>query len=588
MGRRPQSEEALRRRGSTVPGRKALAARRAAGPPEMLRPDVEPEMPDLNELVRRPDIIPGYDPFADCDGYHFDAGLAKLACRFFGEELCHVKGELARQPFYLQDWQLAIVSNLFGWINTDGLRRYHEAFIEVARKNGKTPLAAGILLYVLFEDGEPGAEIYGAAYDYKQASLVFDHARGMVRYNPRLADRCKVYQGQSKAVQLDEDYSTYRVVCGKDEGLHGGNTHAAVIDELHTQKNRDLVDTIITSTGARRQPLVVYITTSDFEREGSICNEKEDYAQSVIGGFSDPRFLPVVFKAERADADEGGYQDRAIWKKANPNLGVSVKEEYLEREAKRAEELPSYLNTFLRLHLNIRTEQDQRWLVMGKWDECADDVDTEALHGKTCYGGLDLGSTSDLTSLCLCFPDGDSYDFLWWFWTPEANAHERERRDRAPYLTWGREGHIRLTPGDETDYRTIEADVVAICEEYPIRELAGDRLFQGAQLLQNLREDHGLNVVPFGQGFLSMAAPSRQFEEIVVARRMRHGGNPVARWMAGNVATEEDAAGNIKPSKKKSNEKIDGIVSAIMALGRAMVAEAPVASVYETRGVLAL
>ncbi len=260
-------------------------------------------------------------------------------------------------------------------------------------------------------------------------------------------------------------------------------------------------------------------------------------------------------------------------------------EEYLEHECWRALQSPTYENTFKRLHLNIRTEQDVRWLAMEKWDRCGGKLDPAALNGKPCWGGLDLGSTADLTSLCLPFPDeDDSYCALWWFWAPQENAAARERRDRVPYVTWARQGYLELTDGDETDYRIIRQRINEIGEQYAIQDLAVDRLFQGAELCQNL-DDDGFSVVPFGQGFMSMAAPTAEFERRVNRGELRHGDNPVVRWMASNVSVRMDPAGNMKPDKQRSSERIDGIVAAVMALGRAMARNEHV-SVYETRGVI--
>ncbi len=505
---------------------------------------------------------------------------------FFHEDLTHVKGALARQPFILEDWESAIIVNLFGWMHPKtGLRRYREALVMVGRKNGKTPMAAGILLYTLFRDDEPGAEVYGAASEYKQASLVFEHARGMVFQNSELRASCQVYNGQAKSVQLGEEtgFSTYRVISSDAYSSHGYNTHAAVVDELHTQANRDLVDALMTSTGAREQPLVVYITTSDFEREGSICNEKHAYACQVRDGIiTDRSFLPVIYEASRDD----DWTDPKVWAKANPNMGVSVSREYLERECKRAQDLPTYENTFKRLHLNIRTEQDIRWLSMDQWDAGDGAVDPASLEGAMCFAGLDLATTTDVAALVLLFPGDDgTFDVLPYFWAPKDGATKRQKRDRVPYLTWARQGFLELTDGNVVDYDVIRKRVKELSETYNIRELAIDR-WNSTQLQTQLMGD-GLEVVKFGQGFASMTAPSKELEKLVLGCKLRHGGNPVLRWMASNVSVEQDAAGNLKPSKKKSTEKIDGIVSLVMALGRALESDGNDGkSVYEDRGVL--
>jgi phage terminase large subunit-like protein len=399
----------------------------------------------------------------------------------------------------------------------------------------------------------------------------------MVLKNPRLQADCKVYSGQSKAIQLTSDYSTYRVIASDDKTAHGFNTHGAVVDELHTQNNRDLVDALMTSTGAREQPLILYITTSDFDREGSICNEKHEYASKVRDGLKDPAFLPVIFEASPDD----DWTKPATWKKANPNLGVSVSLEYLKRECKRAQETPSFENTFKRLHCNIRTQQDVRWLQMAQWDACNGDVSSDALAGRPCFAGLDLASTTDIAAFTLVFPE-DGYAVLPFFWVPADNAHERERKDKVFYETWGRQGLIELTPGNTQDYDRIRARIVELGETFDIRQIAIDR-WNSTQLQTQLQGD-GFDVVPYGQGFASMSAPTKELERLVLACELAHGGNDVLRWMASNATTEEDAAGNLKLSKKKATEKIDGMVALVMALGVSMLAEISGPSVYNDRG----
>lgn len=575
--------KALKLRGSR------LAKRRTRKPepaPTVRKPVRARPIRDLAKIVRT--SVPGYDPYDQAGDSVFDDAAARKAIKFIEGELTHSKGAKAREPFLLEDWQRAIIANLFGWKRPDGMRRYREAFIFVARKCGKTPLAAAILCYMLFEDGEPGAELYGAASEYQQATLVFQHAHGMIRQNPKLSELCKICTGQSKSVQLKSDYSTYRVVSKTAESAHGANTHCYVIDELHALPDSELVEALETSTGARRQPLGVLITTSDYEREGSPCNAKHDYAVKVRDGVVDDlAFLPVIFEAGIAD----DWTDPEVWRKANPNLGVSVSMEYLERQCKRAQDSPAFENTFKRLHLNIRTASDVAWLSMERWDACAgDSVRLEDYAGRECWAGLDLATTRDLTALVLVFPeDNDTYTLLPIFWVPKETAFTRERADRIPYTQWIREGLIRETPGNATDYQCIRRDINALITEHKIgiKELAIDRLFQGDQLGRELSEQDGLNVIAHGQGFLSMAAPTARFEELVIAGAIRHGGNPVLRWHASNVAVETDAAGNIKPTRKRSKEKIDGIVAAIMGVGRA-VSRAQTKSVYEDRGLVLL
>lgn len=573
---------ALKLRGSRLAKRRMEKPKSA---PVMTKPKRARAIRDLDAIIRTG--IPGYDPYAQAGDCVFDPDAAKRAIRFFETQLSHVKGAKARTPFLLERWQQAIIGNLFGWKRPNGLRRYREAFVFVPRKNGKSPLAAGIILYCLFEDGEPGAEIYGAASEYKQASLVFEHCRGMVLQNPALAARAKIYSGQAKAIQLESDFSTYRVISRESGAAHGFNTHLYIVDEVHALPDSELVDVLETSTGARRQPLGVLITTSDYEREGSPANAKHTYACRVRDGIiEDSAFLPVIYEASIDD----DWTDPAVWVKANPNLNVSVSLDYIRAACRKAQDSPRFENTFRRLHLNIRTAQDVRWLPMDRWDGCAGEpIDLVDYKGRACWCGLDLATSRDMTAFVIVFPeDDDTYTLVPIFWIPKDTALERERRDRVPYSVWVREGLIRTTTGDTADYATIRRDINQIVKDHKlsVREIAADRLFQGDQLCHELADQDGFNVIAHGQGFLSMAAPTKRFEELVLAGAIRHGGNAVLRWHASNVSVELDAAGNLKPSRKRSIEKIDGIVAAIMAVGRAVARVQKVSAYAQGRGML--
>ena len=565
-----------------------------------------PEKPVAKKWQSLLRLIPGYDPFVDCDGCWFDPVAAQAAIDFFPECIRHVEGGLAGKPFVLEQWQKAIVANLFGWFRYDDLgrvcRRYRECLLYVPRKNGKTPFCAALALFVFFCDGEKGSQCYVAAGEREQAGMLFRQAKGMVEQEPELMNRCKIYggnasAGQSKSIVKEEDGSFLRVISADADTKHGGNTHLAIIDELHVQPNRDLVDVLRTSMASqnRLQPLFLYLTTADFARP-SICNEIHERACKVRDRHvSDPAFLPVIYEA----AIEDDWKDPKIWSKANPNLGVSVSLDFMKRDCKEAENNPAYENTFKRLHLNIQTEQDCRVIPMDKWELCGYQAEPkqwrqeilQRMRGLNCAAGIDLGSVSDLTALALLFGnDDDGYDVVPFFWTPEANAHRRERKDNVPYFAWARDGFLIMTEGDETDYQKVRMDVGALGDQYGIEIIAADRLFQGAQICQDLIRD-GFNVEAFGQGYVSMAAPTRRFLELVHARKLRHGNNPVLRWMASNAAAEQENQGNedvLKFSKRRSSEKIDGIIATAMALGERMKLDLNARSVYEEAGSLAL
>jgi phage terminase large subunit-like protein len=566
---------------------------------------------DLQRTIR---LIPGYDPFADAEGCWFDEDAAALAVNFFPKYVQHMEGPIAGKPFRLEPWQEGMVANLFGWKRRDEfgreVRRYRECLVFIARKNGKSPLAAGIGLYHLFCDRERGQQNYIAASTKEQAGLLFRQCRGMIEQQPAFASRCKIFggnapAGQSQSIFREQTGSFLKIISSETRiGQHGKNMNLGIIDELHEQPTRDLYDTLHTATASanKPQPLMILLTTSDFEREGSICNELHDHACKVRDGIvKDQKFLPVVYEASPDD----DWKSPATWAKANPNLGVSVSRTYLADECRLAQEFPIRENVFKRLHLNLRTEQDSRWIPLDKWDACTEVSDPitwraetiTRLKGATCEAALDLGSTSDISALALLFHgEGDSYIVLPYFWIPKASARKREERDRVPYTLWIRQGFISATEGtyDEvTDFSFVRKAIGDLGQYFSFfknketrrPEIAADRLFQGDQLITNLAED-GFEPLPFGQGFASMAAPAKKFEELVIAGLIEHGANPVLRWMVSNAAAETDAAGNVKPSKNKSTEKIDGVVALVMAIGRAMVRKEKKPSVYKKRGAL--
>ena len=521
------------------------------------------------------ETIAGFDPAATAAGCVFDQAAADRAVGFFRDCLRHVKGELAGEPFKLDDWQAAVVGAMFGWKRPDGLRRFRTVYIEVPRKNGKSTLAAGLALFLLFADGEAGAEVYSAAAEREQASIVFDVARLMVEGEPILRQHAKVFR---KSIAIEKAAATYKVLSADAYTKHGLNAHGIIFDELHAQPNRELWDVLTTSTGARSQPLTVAITTAGYDRN-SVCREVHEYAAKVRDGIiEDTGFLPVIYAA----GDDDDWTQPATWAKANPGLGVSVRSDYLEAEAAKAQELPSYQNTFRRLHLNQWTEQAVRWLPMDRWDDMGEAL--SPLEGRPCWAGLDLASTTDIAALVLVFPDDEGgYDVLPRFWIPAENARAREKRDRVPYPQWITEGHVTATPGDVIDFDQIRADIVALGEQYNIREIAVDR-WNATQLVTQLDGD-GFSVAMFGQGYRSMSAPSKELETLVMGRKLRHAGNPALRWMASNVAIETDPAGNIKPSKRRSSERIDGIVALIMAIARATAGAHDAGSVYDDKGI---
>lgn len=511
---------------------------------------------------------------SDPGAFWFDEAAADRAVAFFERVLTHTKGEWAGQPLQLSKWQAdEIIRPLFGWKRADGTRRFRTTYIQIPRKAGKSTLAAGIALYLLLADGEPGAEVYSAAADRDQAAIVFEMARQMADASPHIRKRVQMFK---RAMTVPATASSYKVLSSEAYTKHGLSAHGIVVDEVHALPDRELWDVLTTSTGARRQPLTVAITTAGFDRH-SLCFELYDYACKVRDRIIDaPAFLPVIYEAGRDD----DWTSPQTWRKAHPGLGISVKEEYFAAECEKAKQLPSYENTFKRLLLNVWTEQETRWLPMDKWDACADALPD--LAGRTCYAGLDLSTTTDITALVLAFPIGSTVHLLPFFWVPKENIHKRARRDRVPYDVWSREGLIEATDGDVIDYDVIRKRVNELGQKYRIAEVAIDR-WNATQLATQLKGD-GFEVIGFGQGFASMAAPTKELERRVIGREVNHGGNPVLRWMASNVSVNTDPAGNLKPDKAKSTERIDGIVATLMALGRAMEADEEKPSRYASEG----
>lgn len=514
-------------------------------------------------------------------GLQFDEQKATDAIEFFSY-LKHSKGEWAGQSFTLEPWQMFIVWVLFGWMKKDGTRRFRTAYLEVPRKNGKSTIGAGIGLKLAFADDEPGAEVYSAATKKDQAIIVHGEATRMVKASPDLIDVIQVYKNSLTRIDRAQKYEPL----GADEDtLDGLNVHAAIVDELHAHKTRGVYDLMETGTSARRQPLLFAITTAGTDQtEASICWEQHVYADQILRGvIDDDTYFGFICAMDEKD----DWQDERNWFKANPNLGVSKKLDYMRDQAIKAKNMPSKLNTFLRLDLNQWTQQATRWIDLSLWDKNAGEpIDEAALHGRLCYAGLDLSSVSDLTAFVLLFPDAATgvASVLCRFWCPEARLSDEHNRYRDQYQAWQRAGLLTATSGNAIDYETVKAQVLKDAQTFQIQELAVDRLFQGYQMSMQLAEE-GLTVAACGMGFMSMAGPTAELERRLLSRSLRHGGSPVLRWMANNVAVKEDPAGNKKPDKAQSQGKIDGIVALLLALDRDMRHQTQ-PSIYETRGFL--
>lgn len=528
--------------------------------------------------------LKNYKPtkFKAKDSY-YDKEYADFAVAFI-ESLCHTKGTWAGKRFELMDWQEQIIRDLFGILKPNGYRQFNTAYIEIPKKNGKSELAAAVALLLTCGDGEQRAEVYGAAADRQQASIVFDVAADMVRMCPALNKRVKILASQKRLI-YEPTNSFYQVLSAEAYSKHGFNVHGVVFDELHSQPNRKLYDVLTKGSGdARMQPLFFLITTAGTDTH-SICYEVHQKAQDIIDGRKiDPTFYPVIYGAD----DTEDWTSPKVWKKCNPSLGETIGMDKVKIACESAKQNPGEENSFRQLRLNQWVKQAVRWMPMDKWDKCAFAVNEDDLRGRVCYGGLDLSSTTDITAFVLVFSpldEEDKYVIIPYFWIPEDTLDLRVKRDRVPYDVWERQGYLQTTEGNVIHYGYIEKFIESLGERFNIREIAFDR-WGAVQMVQNL-EGMGFTVVPFGQGFKDMSPPTKELMKLTLEQRIAHGGHPVLRWNMDNIFVRTDPAGNIKADKEKSTEKIDGAIATIMALDRAIrCGNNNCASVYDDRGLL--
>lgn len=520
------------------------------------------------------------------DGSTYNQRKADFAVAFI-QALRHTKGRWAGTPFTLLGWQEQIVRDLFGTIKPDGYRQFTTAYVEIPKKQGKSELAAAIALLLTCGDGEQAAEVYGCAADRQQASIVFEVAADMIRQSPALSKRVKILSSQKRIIYKPTN-SFYQVLSAEAYSKHGFNISGVVFDELHTQPNRALFDVMTKGSGdARTQPLYFLITTAGTDTH-SICYEQHQKARDILAGKKhDPTFYPVIYGA---DVDDD-WTSEDVWHKANPSLGVTVPVDKVRAACNSARQNPAEENTFRQLRLNQWVKQSVRWMPMHIWNQNSDRVDLADLEGRPCYGGLDLASTTDITAFVLVFPpygDDEKYRIVPWFWIPEDNLALRVARDHVPYDLWQAQGFLETTEGNEVHYAHIENLIEQLGTRFDIREIAYDR-WGAVQMSQNL-QDMGFTVVPFGQGFKDMSPPSKELMKLALEGRLAHGGHPVLAWMVDNIHVRTDPAGNIKPDKQKSTEKIDGVVATIMALDRAIRGGSSDTgtSVYDSRGLLVL
>jgi phage terminase large subunit-like protein len=495
-------------------------------------------------------------------GMFFDEAAALRVLRFFSF-LKHSKGrDFAGKPFVLAPWQMFDIYCIYGWKREGNIRRFRYAYTDIARKNGKTTFAAGQALYLLIMDNEPGAEIYTVATKREQARICFDESRNIIQQSNDLKKYSEVLRN---AITFEANGSSMKPLSSDANTLDGLNPHGIVLDEFHAHKD-DLVFNVMKSAmGSRSNPLMLLLTTAGFNRF-SPCYNYRDVAIKVLNNTLQQDDL---FASIHTLDDDDDFEDQQNWIKSNPNLDISVKLSFLQDEYKSAKNNPSQLYNFLTKNLNIWTDSAKQWLPFDKIEEANKGIDD--LTGAECYGGLDLATMRDTNALALMFrlPNGQStYKLI--LWMPEMNVEERVKNKGINYDAWIRSGHIRITPGNVTDYEFIKADILQLKQQYKIKSIAFDR-WNSSQLVIDLQNE-GITMHPFGQGYGSMSAPTKEFERQIMSGTANLEGNPVLAWHLSNVSLQRDPAGNIKIDKDKSSEKVDGAVACVMALGNFMIA----------------
>jgi phage terminase large subunit-like protein len=516
--------------------------------------------------------------------YWFNAEEADRVVEWWESTLCHGEGIWAGHPFILRDWQREeMVRPLFGWMRWDEqyelwVRRFSRGSLWLPRGNGKTPIAAGVILVGLVADGEMGAQNYGAAEDRDQASIVFRDVRLMVKHSPSLEDRLTVLDSRKRIV--DEQTDSFYLALPRDElgeGSQGFKPHISVVDEYHVQKTKLLVDALKKGMGKRLQSLFLTISTAGEDPDNTPAGEDYKYAKKVRdartkGEDLDPGLFIYIAEADLKDDP----WDERTWAKANPALGDFLSPHTVREESREAQEKPSEKAQFLRYRLNIWNKDVSATLPLEMWDKGGRDLMIELeedLKGEQCWGGLDLANTQDVNALVWDFPDpenpdgepdGREHKALFRFWIPEERLEDFDKRTGGQASVWVSDGYLRTTPGNVTDYGTIEKQIREDGRNFHIQQLGFDP-WNAGWIVQQL-EDAPFECIEIRQTFEQLAEPTKAWERLIFRARYRHGGHPVMRWMVGNVVPDTDGAGNWKISKKKSKEKVDGPAASVMAL----------------------
>jgi len=518
---------------------------------------------------------------------YFDIDQVEYVFKFMS--LCkHIEGDLGGQPIELHPPQQFIIGSIFGWKwKESGLRKYQHAYIEVPRKNGKSTLLAPVALYMLAGDLEEGSQVYCAATKEKQAKIVWGLASKMVKKSKTLSKHCVTHWN---CVHHPATNSRLEPLGADSDTQDGWNPHAIICDELHKWKGREYWDVLEDAFGARSQPLMLVITTAGYDKLG-ICYEQRQHCVNVLDPKSeidDDRYFSYIATIDEEDMKNDDWEfDPKNWIKANPLLGVSKYMHQMENFAAKAKAMPGKLNTFINKQMNVWTDGQTQWLDMKKWDACGGDIDLERLKGEQCYAGMDLSSKTDITALVLLFPPGpyEEWTVLPFFYVPGDNVREASKRDKVPYDKWIGDGLIETTDGDWIDLSYIKRDYLELAKIYEILECGYDP-WKATEIATHL-ENEGGTMVSMTQGHKTLFPGTSAIEDKIVKKDLRHGGNPVLRWMAKNTTTRPDVNDNYIPDKKNSYSRIDGISALINAMGRAIVAEED-QDPYKDRGIITI
>lgn len=523
-------------------------------------------------------IRDAHDVRAVLAGCWFDPAAGQHIIDFFASYLRHSKGQWAGQPFVLQPWQEEITRRLFGWKRADGTRRYRKAYIEIPKKNGKSTWLAGIELYLFVGDGEPGAEVYCCAVDKDQAGIVFSECATMVRQSPELSKVLGRQIADSRKTITDIDnagkLAALSADAPKQEGL---NIHGACVDELHAHKNRVMWDTIVYGGAARRQPLLVMITTAGIYDPASIGWIQHEYARKVIDNqIDDWSFLAVIYGAGEKD----DWTDPAVWEKANPSFGVTINRDTFAEECRAAQQDPGAQNSFRRYRLNQWVRQVTRAIDLTAWDAGAGHAKPMTVarrsewRGRTCDIGLDLSSVNDITAAAYAFPgcedDAEAIDVFVRMWVPRAQLDNPKNPNRDLYAQWEKDGFLEVVPGRTIRYDAIKDAILSDAAIFEVRDVCIDHLFQGQHLATELEEE-GFSVFAMRQGFISFGPAWKEFKRLYLEGKLHHGNHPGMRWAADNTETVSDPAGNekvVKPMNSHSPKKVDPIIAGVMAVDR--------------------